>query len=124
MNPEEIEAMIRADTTWQRPTWPLGRLVGSPWRIDPERVRDPLHVFEDAVWADQAASAEAAGSPEANARRVMNLSGPLTIDEVKTRYKELCKKHHPDANNGDKAAEERFKEIGQAYRTLMDSLTL
>jgi len=53
----------------------------------------------------------------------MELSWPLTLDALKTRYKELCKRHHPDANNGDKEAEERFKLIGQAYQTLMDCLT-
>ncbi len=38
------------------------------------------------------------------------------------RYKELVKLHHPDANGGDKASEERFKQISEAYRTVMNSL--
>ena len=36
-------------------------------------------------------------------------SWPTTLDAVKTRYKELAKRHHPDANGGDRAAEERLK---------------
>jgi DnaJ-class molecular chaperone len=41
---------------------------------------------------------------------------------VKARYKELVKRHHPDANGGDKSAEERFKTVSEAYRTLMSTL--
>ena len=48
----------------------------------------------------------------------LGLSWPVTMDEVKTRYKELAKRHHPDANNGDRAAEERLKTINLAYATL------
>jgi len=35
--------------------------------------------------------------------------------EIKRAYRDLAKKHHPDANLGNKAAEERFKEISEAY---------
>ena len=42
----------------------------------------------------------------------------MTLDEVKTRYKELAKRHHPDANGGDRAAEERLKTINLAYAAL------
>ena len=51
----------------------------------------------------------------------MELTQPVTPEAIKRRYKELVKKHHPDANGGDKQAEERFKAINQAYATLMES---
>ena len=41
---------------------------------------------------------------------------------MKTRYKELAKRHHPDANGGDRAAEERLKTINIAYATLRTHL--
>jgi molecular chaperone DnaJ len=41
-------------------------------------------------------------------------------DEVKKAYRKLARKHHPDANGGDKDAEERFKEVQQAYDVLSD----
>ena len=47
---------------------------------------------------------------------------PISAAAVKARYKELVKRHHPDANGGDKASEEKFKQITQAYETIMDSL--
>jgi curved DNA-binding protein CbpA len=42
---------------------------------------------------------------------------------VKAKYKALAKRHHPDANNGDKASEELLKTINLAYATLRGKLT-
>jgi hypothetical protein len=121
LDPQEIEQLVRADTTWQRPTWPLGRISGGRGRFQAERVSDPFGVFGDDVWQRPSEPAMAS-SPEQAAMRVMNLKMPLTLETLKARYKELCKLHHPDANGGDKAAEERFKQISQAYKTLRESL--
>jgi molecular chaperone DnaJ len=41
-------------------------------------------------------------------------------DEIKKAYRRLARKHHPDANSGDKDAEERFKEVQTAYDVLSD----
>jgi len=40
--------------------------------------------------------------------------------EIKTAYRKLARKYHPDANKGDSSAEERFKEISEAYSVLSD----
>lgn len=42
----------------------------------------------------------------------------VTIDEIKNAYRLAAKKYHPDLNVGDKLAEERIKDINEAYRTL------
>lgn len=47
----------------------------------------------------------------------------VNIDDIKSAYREQAKKYHPDVNVGDKAAEERFKDINEAYNTLLDSNT-
>lgn len=44
----------------------------------------------------------------------------ITMQELKVAYREAAKKYHPDANIGDKNAEERFKDINEAYRVLSD----
>jgi len=44
-----------------------------------------------------------------------------TEEEIRKAYRKLARKHHPDVNRNDKAAEERFKEINEAYQVLSDS---
>lgn len=45
-----------------------------------------------------------------------------TQDEIKSAYREQAKKYHPDVNVNNKLAEERFKDINEAYRILSDSV--
>ena len=51
---------------------------------------------------------------------VLGVSKNATADEIKKAYRTLGKKYHPDANPGDKQAEEKFKEVGEAYAVLSD----
>jgi len=122
MKPEQIEAEIRNSTTWDRPTWPLGNrgATGNPKRPDPA-MRDDFGFFQDdpADPVRGGGSKRRASTPaEEQALSVLDLSYPITMEDLKTRYKLLVKRHHPDANGGDKTAEERLKIINQAYTTL------
>src|SRR5512134_862056 len=47
--------------------------------------------------------------------RVLGVSEKATAKEIKTAYRKLSREYHPDANAGDAAAEERFKEVSAAY---------
>jgi molecular chaperone DnaJ len=51
---------------------------------------------------------------------VLGLNKGATADEIKKAYRKLAREHHPDKNPGDKAAEERFKEVQAAYDVLSD----
>ena len=44
-----------------------------------------------------------------------------TEEDIKRSYRKLAVKFHPDKNPGDHEAEERFKELGEAYDVLMDA---
>lgn len=50
----------------------------------------------------------------------LGVSRTATDDEIKKAYKKLARKHHPDLNPGDAAAEERFKKVSAAYDVLGD----
>lgn len=133
MSEAEIERHIRTDTTWQRPTWPLAGPNGRVAGLD-SRLRAAMNAFhgtyaehdgngyqrqrqtedadpERARWKRLSKDAE-------NALAVMELEPPISLSTLKARYKKLVKRHHPDANGGDKQAEERLKTIIQAYVTL------
>jgi molecular chaperone DnaJ len=51
---------------------------------------------------------------------VLGVEKSVTIDEIKKTYRKLAIKYHPDKNPGDKTAEEKFKELGEAYEVLCD----
>lgn len=59
---------------------------------------------------------------EERAYRTLGLEYPVSTTDLKARYKILVKEYHPDANRGDKTAEDRLKDINAAYRVLKDSI--
>ncbi|KAF0105849.1 MAG: DnaJ-class molecular chaperone [Rhodospirillaceae bacterium] len=122
LDTDQIEAHIRADTTWRRPVWPLGaRRNGNPYA----HIKDPFGLADDAGLGEKPPpkydGSEQLTPAERNALDVLELSWPLTRKVVKSRYKELVKLHHPDANGGAREAEEKLKEINAAYSTLRAS---
>jgi hypothetical protein len=131
MSADEIEGHLRQDTAWQRPTWPLGRL-GGPFQFDPETLRDPLGTLRgtplhearrrrpEALDRNGAQpGVPAPPPPELRASlEVLGLSWPVDQPGLRARYKELAKRLHPDANGGDRDAEEQLKDVNRAYSLL------
>ena len=129
MDEDEVEHIVQRDTIWDRPTWPLGsRFLRNRSRLSDEQILNAFKIFGEAR-----ARAARNGKPppqnrpltsaERKALRVMDLDFPVSLDRIKARYKELVKRHHPDANGGDRAAEERLKHINDAYTTLTKTVT-
>jgi DnaJ domain len=123
MSDREIEAEIRSDTVWQRPTWRLGDRHGPGYAA---RMRDPLGVYPNGGGGTRSSRANRDATRRALSAReqalaVFEIEPPLTPGRLKARYKALVKLHHPDAHGGDKAAEEKLKIINQAYATLKAS---
>lgn len=119
MTDEEVEADVRKDTVWHRPSWPFG----SPPKacsFNSNQFRDGFGLFG----AGEAHVPNRPETPEARALVILDLSPPVTVAILKARYKELVKRHHPDANGGDKAAEEKFKEINEAYQTVLNTFKI
>ena len=118
MSEAEVEADLRRSTTWNRPSWPFGTAAkgeGPAWGF-----RDPFDLFdgESPNGERHDPSQPRPQSAEEKAFQTMHLSPPVTIAELKAQYKSLVKIHHPDANGGDREAEERLKLINDAYTTL------
>ena len=129
MSQAEIERHVRNDVVGQRPTWPLGK-----WGAHGPggRTYAPRSTFIPEDFAAALNGAEQARerrereqrrrnarlSKEEQALAVLELTAPVTMQEIRTRYRILVKKLHPDANGGDKSAEERLKVVNQAYSTL------
>ncbi len=120
MDQDEIESFRTEAVTGHRPTWKLGERGYKAWMDD--RVRDHHGLFDGPD--GRPGAAKPALKPTREQRRYlaqMDLDETATLQDIKMRYKQLVKRFHPDANGGDKRAEERFKSINEAYSNLMSS---
>jgi curved DNA-binding protein CbpA len=123
----EIARFQKEALTGHRPTWSMG--VNPSARSSPDiaqqrsgragyynRMRDPYNLFGD---RENNRPRERKAKPlEAKALDTLGLDVRATAAEIKARYKELVKRHHPDANGGDRGSEDRFRDVLQAYRVL------
>lgn len=128
MSADEVETFVREDVVGWRPTWPMGLKQGFG-RMG-AGIRDPFGFFADEAAAESARKSAGTDGPDGNggskdpelperrAFALFELDPPVTLARLKARYKELVKRHHPDANGGDKAAEEKLKLINAAYGLL------
>jgi hypothetical protein len=120
MTAEAVAVYQRDATVGHRPTWAMGvNRAGKRFREDgddPSRPADPLDMHRQ-----QAAAEPQKPQLGIAARRALDQLG---LDEgavpatIRTRYKELVKRLHPDANGGDRSREDKLREIIRAYNYL------
>lgn len=114
LGPDEIEQIIRFDTIWQRETRPLGN-----WRAKEKLLRAKAKHFAFGEGAPHQSAPKYTPKVVA-ALALLEFDVLPPADELQARYHELAKRYHPDANGGDKAAEERLKDINLAYAALRE----
>jgi len=59
--------------------------------------------------------------PKRDYYEILGVARNAAQDDIKSAYRKLAMKYHPDKNQGDKGAEEKFKEVGEAYEVLSNS---
>jgi len=129
MKDDEVAGFHKDAQTGHRPTWKLGqnsfaKLSGAR-RKATSAAKDPFNLFSEA--ADRAGragrhpSGRALRGTELKALQTLGLDDTATPDQVKTQYKTLVKRLHPDANGGSRANEDTLKAVIQAYDHLRSS---
>ncbi|MFN7103971.1 MAG: J domain-containing protein [Pseudorhizobium sp.] len=131
LSDSEIARYQKEAITGHRPTWAVGVNTGakhasmhSTIRSGPggpsQKIKDPFGFVASSRSAGPRMEPQARKlkTLEAKAFDTMGLGARATSAEIKSRYKELVKMHHPDANGGDRGSEERFREVIQAYQLL------
>ena len=131
MSDTDVAAFQKDALTGHRPTWKTGANAWSHGTKNgarsadlgdgQPRLNDPHGFFS---WrAKRTTDAEEQPARyvkplERKALDALHLSEKATKDDIKARFKELVKRHHPDANGGDKRSEDKLREIIQAYNHL------
>ena len=114
MSEDEIEGEIRRSTVWDRPTWP-----SHLWSKLEEKLAQTIYEGGGFYGYSRDETVRPSAPTSGNkALATLGLHDNADFSTIKSRYRELVKQHHPDRNGGDPAAEERFKNISQAFHTL------
>lgn len=122
MSDAEIQAFRVDAMTGHRPTWKMGKRAARMRTGYDSHSLGREHLGD--IAGDVAEQAETR-RPERKLTRLqlialetLHLEPTATLQEAKARYKELVKRFHPDANGGDRGAEERLKQVIKAFNTL------
>ncbi len=131
MSDDAVARFQKDAVTGHRPTWKLGqngKQPGQP-RSSSERfsafngAADPFGVFTElgggaTPRTEQPRQHRTVRNAERKALDSLGLESDAKAPDIKARFKLLVKRHHPDANGGDRSCEDRLREIIQAYNYL------
>jgi hypothetical protein len=131
MTDDAVARYQKDAVTGHRPTWKMGMLGGH--RAAKPRTRfddaydgadDPFEMFGELGarprrgQTRQEAERRMVRNAERKALHTLGLETDAQRTEIKARFKELVKRHHPDANGGDRGSEDKLREIIEAYNYL------
>jgi DnaJ domain len=132
MSDDAIARYQKDSITGHRPTWKMG-MLGGHRAAKPRSKRffngydgadDPFELFGELGarprqgQTRQEAERRAVRNAERKALHMLGLEADAKRPEIKARFKELVKRHHPDANGGDRTSEDKLREIIEAYNYL------
>ncbi|MCF8477175.1 MAG: J domain-containing protein [Pseudolabrys sp.] len=121
MDDDAVRAYQKDALTGHRPTWKMGtgKRQAKPDLSALGGSEDPFGLF-DGTGKEQKKRVETRTirNAERKAFEALSLEVSATAVQVKARYKDLVKRHHPDANGGDRSTEDRLIEIIKAYNYL------
>ena len=125
MSTDAVSKYQKDSLTGHRPTWKMGTGNTPGGSTIGLNAQDPLNLFREfnhgATWrpkAERVEPAPAIRNAERKALGVLGLDLDVSAADIKARFKLLVKRHHPDANGGDRLYEDKLREIIQAYKYL------
>jgi len=119
MSDEAVARYLKDAEVGHRPTWAMGAKRGST--VGGAKRAEP---FTAAYGRPRRAAPAGRSTPRRlspvslRALEALDLDEAASAESITARYKELVKRHHPDANGGDRSSEEKLREIIHAYKTL------
>jgi curved DNA-binding protein CbpA len=121
MSDEAVAAFQKDAITGHRPTWTMGaNATATPEAA--ESIADPLGLFRfrngRATTHQAREEARRISVQSARALEKLGLDQTASKEEVRTRFKALAKRFHPDLNGGDRSMEEKLRSIIDAYNYL------
>ena len=120
---DQIELSMRKDTVWDRPSWPLKGNPNNTIEQLNDFLANDFSLFEKEKkirdFLKNKLIDETLSSAEGDSLKVLELKMPVSVDEIKKKYKKLVKIFHPDVNGNNKESEKKFKEITEAYKILL-----
>lgn len=130
MSDDAVARFQKESITGHRPTWKMGTTgepAGAARRFQARfgEALDPFRLFTDfdAAWSRPdvervAPEGRMIRNAERKALDTLGLDHGSAAADIKARFKLLVKRHHPDANGGDRSSEDRLRDIIQAYNYL------
>jgi curved DNA-binding protein CbpA len=129
MNDGDIQSYQKDSSVGHRPTWRMGANASGDDVPPPTgrtktgwtgKADDPFRLFPGGFRPQKpdAGPRRTVRNMERKSLRTLGLDATASAQDVKDRYKQLVKRHHPDANGGDRSLEDKLRDIIQAYNYL------